>query len=132
MERLAAFSGTLTQNPKKNITTADTPNESSIALLLCLPARVAARAGVLPRPIGPSVGAAAKQRVTAWVNATHSGLDALAAKAEVIELRYAKGSGFDPVHHSNEVGLTSGWAKGLLETGRTTVSGTALDLGTGN
>ena len=67
---------------------------------------------------------AAKQRVTSWVTATHTGLDALAASATVIELRYALGAA--------ETGLTSGWARDLLKTGKTTVSGQALDLGTGN
>ncbi len=65
----------------------------------------------------------AKQRVTAWVTATHTGLDALAASSTVIELRYALGA--------STTGLSSGWARELLKTGKTTVSGQMLDLGTG-
>jgi hypothetical protein len=78
-----------------------------------------------------SAGQAAKQRVKGWVTATHSGLDALAAKAAVIELRYARGWGFGP-KHQNEIGLSAGWARELLTTGRTTVNGTPLVLDTGN
>jgi hypothetical protein len=75
----------------------------------------------------PAVAAqalAAKQRVTAWVNATHTGLDAIGASATVTELRYALGS--------PSTGLAGGWARDLLTTGKATVSGQTLDVGTGN
>ncbi|HZE56247.1 MAG TPA: hypothetical protein VE031_00185 [Chthoniobacterales bacterium] len=76
-----------------------------------------------------SAAEAAKQRVKNWVTATRVGLDALAAKPEVIELRYALGWGFSLVH-PNEAGLSSGWAKELLTTGKTTVGGTSLIVDT--
>jgi hypothetical protein len=66
----------------------------------------------------------ARDRVIAWANATRTGLDNLAARPEVTELRYILGAGGN--------GLVQGWGEALLETGRTTVSGTALDLGLGN
>jgi hypothetical protein len=74
-------------------------------------------------PIVAAQATAAKQRVKAWVIATHTGLDALAASPTVIELRYALGAA--------ATGLSSGWARDLLNTGKTTVSGQTLDLGTG-
>ncbi len=67
---------------------------------------------------------AAKQRVTQWVTATKTGLDALASSSAVTELRYALGSA--------TTGLATGWARDLLKTGKTTVNGQLLDLGTGN
>jgi hypothetical protein len=68
-------------------------------------------------------GTAARQRVINWVSATRAGLDKLAAKAEVSQLLYAKGS--------SATGLAEGWARDLLKTGQTTVSGQALNLGLG-
>lgn len=75
----------------------------------------------------PAVAAqaqAAKDRVTSWVNATHTGLDALAANGAVTELRYTLGAA--------TTGLSAGWARDLLKTGKTMVSGQQLDLGTGS
>jgi hypothetical protein len=74
-------------------------------------------------PVVAAEAQAAKARVIAWVNATHTGLDNLAASSTVIELRYALGSA--------ATGLSSGWARDLLKTGKTMVSGQELDLGTG-
>jgi hypothetical protein len=68
-----------------------------------------------------SDGTAARQRVISWVNATRTGLDKLAAKAEVSQLLYAKGAA--------TTGLSAGWARDLLQTGKITVSGQALNLG---
>jgi hypothetical protein len=72
-----------------------------------------------------TAGQAAKQRVKTWISTTRAGLDALAAKPEVAELRYALGWGFSS-DHPNEAGLSAGWAKELLTTGKTTVSGATL------
>jgi len=74
-------------------------------------------------PIVAAQAQAAKARVASWVTATHTGLDNLAASSTVIELRYALGA--------SATGLSAGWARDLLKTGKTTVSGQELDLGTG-
>ena len=74
-------------------------------------------------PVVAAQAQAAKARVISWVNATHTGLDALAADFTVNELRYALGAA--------TTGLSVGWARDLLKTGKTTVNGQPLDLGTG-
>lgn len=74
-------------------------------------------------PVVAAQAQAAKGRVIAWVNATHAGLDALAVDTTVNEIRYALGAATS--------GLSVGWARDLLTTGKTTVSGQPLDLGTG-
>lgn len=74
-------------------------------------------------PVIAAQAQAAKERVISWVTATHTGLDNLAASSTVIELRYALGAA--------ATGLSSGWARDLLKTGKITVSGKELDLGTG-
>jgi hypothetical protein len=74
-------------------------------------------------PVVRQRAAEAKARVAAWVGATHSGLDALAALPQVSELRYILGAA--------ATGLTQGWGQRLLESGKTQVSGVELDLGTG-
>lgn len=76
-----------------------------------------------PDPVIQAQALAAKQRVTDWVTASRNGLTALANNSTVIELRYALGSA--------TTGLSAGWARDLLKTGITTVSGQTLDLGTG-
>lgn len=76
-----------------------------------------------PDPVIRQQAAEARQRVTGWVEATRTGLDDLGALNTVSELRYALGDAGG--------GLVRGWAQALLETGQTTVSGTALDLGLG-
>jgi hypothetical protein len=75
-----------------------------------------------------AAGQAARQRVTDWATKTRSGLDTLAAKTEVRQLIYANGWGYGP-KHLNEIGLTGGWARALLTTGKTSVGGSTLDLG---
>jgi hypothetical protein len=74
-------------------------------------------------PVVAAQALAAKARVIAWINATHTGLDALAASATVIELRYALGIAGS--------GLAHGWARDLLKTGKVTISGQEVDFGTG-
>lgn len=74
-------------------------------------------------PVVAAQAQAAKGRVISWINATHIGLDALAADFTVNEIRYALGAA--------TTGLSVGWARDLLRTGKTTVNGQPLDLGTG-
>lgn len=76
-----------------------------------------------PNPVVAAQAQAAKGRVISWVNSTHAGLDALAADNMVNELRYALGAA--------TTGLSVGWARDLLKSGKTTVNGQPLDLGTG-
>lgn len=68
--------------------------------------------------------AEARQRVIGFVNATRQGMAALAALDTVVNMRYALGAAGG--------GLPAGWARDLITTGQTTVSGQAfnLDLGT--
>ncbi len=66
---------------------------------------------------------AARARVIAWVTATRSGINALAASPTVIALLYVLGAA--------ESGLTVGWGRDLLQTGQITVNGQALNLGLG-
>ncbi len=66
----------------------------------------------------------AKGHVISWITATHTRLDALAFDPVVGRLIYANGAA--------GMGLSDGWAKALLTTGKTMVGGTLLDLGTGS
>jgi hypothetical protein len=63
----------------------------------------------------------ARTRLIAWVNATRDGVDDLAALNTVSRVIYADGDA--------TTGLAQGWARSLIDNGRTTVGGTALDLG---
>src|SRR5262249_30496153 len=64
---------------------------------------------------------AARQRVIGCVSKTRTGLDNLAANETVSQLLYALGSAGG--------GLSRGWARDLLTSGQTTVSGQTLNLG---
>lgn len=63
----------------------------------------------------------ARNRVVAWVNATRTGLRALAALPTVNRLLYAIGSAGG--------GLPEGWARALIQSGATTVNGQNFNLG---
>lgn len=81
-----------------------------------------------PNPNPPPAATEAVNKLIAFVGATRTGLDNLAALNTVSRLYYVKGSAGS--------GLPNGWARALIETGRVTrtVNGVAqtLDLGTGN
>jgi hypothetical protein len=67
---------------------------------------------------------AARGQVSAFVQATRTGLDNLSALSQVSELRHILGSAGS--------GLAAGWAMQLLQTGKTGVGTVDLDLVLGN
>jgi hypothetical protein len=81
-----------------------------------------------PNPNPPADALGAVNNLVAFINATRTGLDNLAALNTVMQLIYAHGLPLS--------GLSSGWARDLIKTGRVTrtVNGVVqtLDLGSGN
>jgi hypothetical protein len=77
-----------------------------------------------PNPNPPAAALAARNNLVAFVNATRTGLDNLAALASVTRLYYAIGNAGS--------GLSNGWARSLILTGRVTMGTRTLDIGSGN
>lgn len=76
-------------------------------------------------PAVQAVGQVAQAQIVAWINASHAGIDALAADPDVLQIGYIRGG-------PNSAAIAdANWGQTLLTTGRVTVNGVAFNLGTG-